>query len=105
MYYDNWEIEYDMLFKKAKEYLPNTLHLPLTFELIQYRFTTKAKNVILQRFPNTKLDMDEENRIKKWGPYGVYKYVYPKDVSEELKNGITNLINKYFPNSYIEYFT
>ncbi|MCX7884891.1 MAG: spore photoproduct lyase [Caloramator sp.] len=105
MYYDNWEEEYRRLFEMLKNNIPDPYTKNISFELIQYRFTVKAKNIILERFPNTKLDMKEESRTKKWGPYGIYKFVYPKDTSIKLKEYISNLIIEYFPNSTIEYFT
>ena len=77
----------------------------LTFELIQHRFTKPAKKVIEQRYPNTKLEMDEEKRRYKWGRYGIGKYVYPKDEETELRETIEDYIHTYFPESTIEYFT
>lgn len=57
----------------------------LTFELIQHRFTKTAKNMILQRYPKTKLNMDEEDRQLKWGSYGKFKYVYKAETVEEFQ--------------------
>ncbi|EYE89067.1 radical SAM protein [Fervidicella metallireducens AeB] len=105
MYYDGWKEQYIELLESLKSKIINPDDANLSFELIQYRFTTKAKKVIIERFPNTKLDMDEANRIKKWGPYGVYKYVYSKETAFEIKNFFTENINRYFPNANIEYFT
>ncbi len=106
MVYDDWKDQYKELFEElAKKIDLSIIKEPVTFELIQHRFTTTAKNVILNRFPNTKLDMDETNRMLKWGMYGRYKYVYPKDISGEVKDYISMLINNNFPNSEIEYFT
>lgn len=106
MIYENWQEQYKELFETlAKGINLSTVKEPVTFELIQHRFTTQAKNVILNRFPNTKLEMDETSRMLKWGMYGRYKYVYPKDVSDEAKEYISTLIKNNFPNSEIEYFT
>lgn len=77
----------------------------ITFELIQHRFTATAKELILTRFPKTELNLDEEKRQLKWGPYGKFKYVYPKEESNEMKEYISNLISNNFSNSVIEYFT
>ncbi|OPZ88652.1 MAG: Spore photoproduct lyase [Firmicutes bacterium ADurb.Bin419] len=106
MVYDGWKEQYRELFEAlAKKINSNNLKEPVTFELIQHRFTPTAKKVILNRFPNTKLDMEESNRFLKWGMYGRYKYVYPKDISGEVNDYISMLINNSFPSSIIEYFT
>ena len=106
MVYDDWEKEYLELF----DYLKQNVDIarsgqPVTFELIQHRFTPVAKKYILQRYPNTKLDMDEASRSVKWGKYGRFKYVYPKETAQEIKAYISGLINERFPNAVIEYFT
>lgn len=106
MQYDNWREEYEVLLSKLEEKLGSRLSKKeLTFELIQHRFTGVAKELILQRFPNTKLDMEEENRTLKWGRFGRYKYVYPKEQAEEIKTFISSIIKDRFPNALIKYFT
>lgn len=106
MIYENWKQEYLELFENlALKVDASGSGQPLTFELIQHRFTPTAKNYILQRFPNTKLDMDESKRTMKWGKYGRFKYVYPKEAAQEVKSYISGLITEYFPDAVIEYFT
>ncbi|MDQ2087326.1 spore photoproduct lyase [Herbivorax sp. ANBcel31] len=106
MVYDNWKEEYKELFKLLKEKVNvSASNEPVTFELIQHRFTTTAKDTILKRFPNTKLDMDESKRSLKWGKYGRFKYIYAKDTVKEIKEYITSSIKSNFPDSVIEYFT
>ncbi|MCT4605756.1 MAG: spore photoproduct lyase [Marinisporobacter sp.] len=102
--YDGWKKEYKELLSHLKTQLKD-YHEEITFELIQHRFTATAKELILTRFPKTKLDMDEEKRQLKWGPYGKFKYIYPKEKSMDMKNYITELIDKNFQNATIEYFT
>ncbi len=104
MIFENWKDEYKDLINKLKSQLKD-YNDEITFELIQHRFTATAKELILTRFPNTKLDMNEESRQLKWGPYGKFKYVYPKDKSNEIKDYITDLIKSNFNNAVIEYFT
>ncbi len=77
----------------------------LIFELIQHRFTAVAKELILKRFPKTKLDMEEENRALKWGRFGRFKYVYNKEQANEIKGYLSALITDRFPKSEIKYFT
>ena len=102
--YDNWKEDYKKLITILKEELGD-YNEEITFELIQHRFTATAKDLILTRFPNTKLDMNEETRLLKWGPYGKFKYVYPKEKSSEIKEYISELIHTNFEKAYIEYFT
>lgn len=109
MVYDNWKEQYKELFEKLAQKL-NLGNIKdskdaVTFELIQHRFTTVAKNVINKRFPNNRLDMDESKRAQKWGMYGRYKYIYPPEISNEFKEYISMLIKNYFPDSIIEYYT
>jgi len=106
MQHENWKEAYDSLFKKLEERLgPELSRKELTFELIQHRFTAVAKELILQRFPNTMLDMDETKRSLKWGRFGRYKYVYQKEEAAELKEYLTSRILERFPAAKIQYFT
>lgn len=106
MQYDNWKEEYSDLFRELENHLGTELcQKELAFELIQHRFTAAAKELILQRFPKTKLDMDEENRSLKWGRFGRYKYVYHKEQAEEIKQYLTSLISERFSKADIKYFT
>ncbi|MBX4266042.1 spore photoproduct lyase [Clostridium estertheticum] len=104
MIYDNWRSEYKELFETLKIALEDYKE-EVSFELIQHRFTKAAKELIVQRFKNTKLDLDEEKRLLKWGPYGKFKYVYKKPESEDIKNYISEQININFDLAIIEYFT
>ncbi len=104
MRYDGWKKDYERLILNIKEQLHDD-SLNISFELIQHRYTETAKNLITSRFPNTKLDMNDENRQLKWGPYGKFKYVYKKEDSLEIKTYISELIQEHFKNGSIEYFT
>ncbi|SEF52436.1 spore photoproduct lyase [Caloramator fervidus] len=103
--YEGWKKDYENLFSYMKRKLEEFKNKEISFELIQFRFTLKSKDIILKRFPKTKLNLNENERLKKWGPYGYYKYVYQKEISNELKKYFYEKIKKYFPNSKIEYFT
>lgn len=105
IWFDGWEEGYGELMRKLHETLPPEAEEELTFELIQHRFTKKAKNIIMQRYPKTKLEMDEAKRKYKWGRYGIGKYVYPEEQAEALRQFITEQIFTYFPKCRIEYFT
>ncbi len=77
----------------------------LTFEMIQHRFTKTAKRIIQKRYPKSKLEMEEEERKYKWGRYGRGKYVYQDEQAGELRNTLTDYIDRFFPQAKIEYFT
>lgn len=106
MKYEGWQEQYKDLFENLAHSLSGiNINEPVTFELIQHRFTAAAKSHILQRFPGTKLDMNEEDRQLKWGPYGRFKYVYPRETAKDMKEYIQKLIMENFPDARIEYFT
>ncbi|MGD9679034.1 MAG: spore photoproduct lyase [Vulcanibacillus sp.] len=105
MIFDNWKEGYSELLSKLKANIPEDIHDEIYFELITHRFTKAAKKIILQRYPKTKLEMDEEKRKVKWGKYGKFKYIYPDDEYSELKNYMYHEINSFFPKAKIEYFT
>ncbi|MBO8170337.1 MAG: spore photoproduct lyase [Bacillaceae bacterium] len=104
MVFDGWEAEYEDLLKRLQQTLPDDIE-DITFELITHRFTKTAKRVILERYPKTKLEMNEAERKYKWGKYGRGKYVYPDDKASMLREHLEQMIGHYFPASRIEYFT
>ena len=77
----------------------------LTFELITHRFTPGSKQVLLDWYPNTKLDLDEEGRHKKFNKFGGHKFVYRKEQLGELKRWCTEEIGTRFGEEGILYFT
>lgn len=105
MMHENWETEYEHMFQQAYVKLKGQDITTLTFELITHRFTQPAKQRILERFPSTSLDMDEEKRELKWGKFGKYKYVYRKDDQKIIRESLSAMIHRYFPEAVIEYFT
>lgn len=105
MRYDGWKEEYVELFDRLKEKVKSVASIePVTFELIQHRFTPTAKEFIVKRFPGTKLDMDESKRTLKWGKFGRYKYTYTKEHANEIKEFISSLVKEIFPQALIDYF-
>ncbi|WP_066634350.1 spore photoproduct lyase [Desulfolucanica intricata] len=101
--YPNWRREYLDLLQKLKNILSNGCEKELTFELITHRFTARAKNNILDIYPDTELPMIEEERKFKYGQFGYGKYVYPKEQMAEVKAFFTERIAEYFPKSKIDY--
>jgi spore photoproduct lyase len=102
--YPGYEEGYADLFRELAHSLKSK-PTDLTFELITHRFTSSAKKIILERFPNTMLDLNETARRRKFGRFGLVKYIYPENAYIRLKQNIITLLEHFFPASPIEYFT
>jgi spore photoproduct lyase len=102
--YPGYEEGYADLFRQLAHSLRPT-PTDLTFELITHRFTSSAKRIIQERFPNTLLDLNEDTRRRKFGRYGLVKYIYPERAYAQLKANILSLLARFFPTSPVEYFT
>jgi spore photoproduct lyase len=102
--YPGFEADYTELFRKLSVVLEPTPP-DLTFEFITHRFTKSAKNTILERFPNTQLDLDETTRRRKFGKYGLVKYIYPEAEYTRLKEFILGNVEQFFPRARVEYYT
>ena len=76
-----------------------------TFELITHRFTPGSKQVLLDWYPATKLDMDESRRSEKRNKFGGKKYVYDKQQMLELKGWFGEEIDARFGPGKLLYFT
>jgi len=103
MRFAGWEIAYDEVVSMLTRAFDRDT--PLHFELIMHRFTAVAKKVILERYPKTRLEMDETARKYKWGRYGRGKWVYPDDQAAQLRLHLEDRIRAAFPAAVIEYFT
>lgn len=101
--YPGWQEGYRTMINELHDALAGTKTDDLTFELITHRFTTRAKNRILEVFPETELPMDEEERKYKYGQFGYGKYVYPKETLDEVKTFFHQVIGTQFPTAKIEY--
>ena len=101
--YPNWQEEYSELLHILKAQLPKQLKFPVTFEIISHRYTTVAKNRILQVFPESTLPMNDEERKYKYGQFGYGKYVYPKEELNQIKMFFADQIEKIFTNKELKY--
>ncbi|GAB6138594.1 spore photoproduct lyase [Halanaerobaculum tunisiense] len=101
MIYDGWQEDYSQLLNQLQQELVNPQDERLTFELIMHRFSTRSKNLIEKRFPNSQLELNKD----KYHHKGFGKYVYPEEQATELKEFITAKINELFPKAEVEYFT
>ncbi|MCL6635575.1 MAG: spore photoproduct lyase [Peptococcaceae bacterium] len=100
---DDWKESYRELFKAVAAELKGKA-TGLTFEFITHRFTKRAKHTILEVFPGTRLDLDEEARTFKFGQFGYGKYVYPAELFKELRACFEGLVGEFFPGAKVEYF-
>lgn len=101
--YPNWQEEYGDLLLELRSKLPTDLKYPITFEVISHRYTTTAKNRILQVFPKSDLPMNDEERKFKYGQFGYGKYIYPKESIDEIKQFFINKIEELFTNKEVKY--
>lgn len=101
--YDGWQEEYHDLLMKIHENEPEVMNHNLMFEVITHRYTTRAKNVINEIFPDNTLPMEDEERKYKYGQFGYGKFVYKKEDMEEVKKFFKSEIEKIFVNPDIKY--
>jgi spore photoproduct lyase len=101
--YPGWKEDYKNLLVDLKDSLPTNIIYPLTFEVISHRYTSRAKNTILEVFPTTSLPMDDESRIYKFGQFGYGKFVYSKEELAEIKKFFNQQIDYIFDNFIIKY--
>lgn len=96
---DNYKVLYKELIEKLDKKIDNSMRKNLFFELIfmTYSFVHDAINT--EAFPNAMKIYDKENFTSR----GSYKYSYKKEIKEEAKIYITNLLKKHFPDTEIKY--
>ncbi len=100
--YDHWKEDYHHLLLDLKESLPDRLAHPLTFEVISHRYTTQAKNIITEIFPDNQLPMSNEERSYKYGQFGYGKYVYTKENINKMVDFFRQDINEIFRDRSID---
>jgi spore photoproduct lyase len=101
--YENWKEDYHNLLVNLNKSLPNQIPHPVTFEVISHRYTTRAKNVITEVFPETTLPMKDEDRSYKYGQFGYGKYVYSKEQLKDMADFFNHEIDTIFQNKIIKY--
>ncbi|MBD2752659.1 radical SAM protein [Spirosoma sp. BT704] len=77
----------------------------LTVEFITHRFTPGSKDVLMEWYPNTSLEMNEADRAQKRNKFGGVKYVYEPDDMKRLKEFFYTEWRNRFPNAPIMYWT
>ena len=103
MLIDDWDKHYGCLLDSISEALD--FDCDLTFELISHRFTPGSKEVLLNWYPHTKLDMEEEARSVKRNKFGGTKYVYDSDTMKTLRRFFEHELARRFPQARILYWT
>lgn len=104
----NWREEYTSLLDRlyaALDYGTMSHQLDLNAEFISHRFTPGSKDVLMQWYPNTSLDMDEAGRAQKRNKFGGTKYVYQPIDMQELKRFFYDEWAKRFPAAPVLYWT
>lgn len=99
----NWQEEYVLLLDELQQNLD--FPTDLTFELITHRFTPGSREVLLEWYPNTSLEMDKSSRVVKRNKFGGTKYVYIKEIMNNMKEFFYMEINKRFFKAPILYWT
>ncbi len=99
----DWEQHYNDLLDRLADKLD--FSCDLTFELISHRFTPGSKEILLQWYPNTSLDLDEVGRVVKRNKFGGQKFVYSPDMMKQLRSFFEKGIGRRFPKAKILYWT
>ncbi len=100
---EGWREHYTALLERLEEATP--LPCDLTFELISHRFTPGSKEVLEGWYPNSGLAMNESERAVKRNKFGGLKYVYGKDVMNELRTFFETELAVRFPAAPVLYWT
>ncbi len=103
----DWRDHYTALLDRMASVLdfPGSDALDMNVEFISHRFTPGSKDVLLQWYPNTGLDMDEATRAQKRNKFGGTKYVYRPDEMKAMKAFFYAEWTRRFPNAPVLYWT
>jgi spore photoproduct lyase len=99
----DWQQHYTDLLDR----IADTFDFPvdLNVEFISHRFTPGSKDVLMNWYPNTPLEMDESRRSAKLNKFGGRKFVYPADEMRTLKRFFYDEWTRRFPNAPVLYWT
>lgn len=99
----DWRSHYTALLDRIAEVID--FPADMNVEFISHRFTPGSKDVLLQWYPNTSLDMDEETRAEKRNKFGGTKYVYRPEEMRAMKAFFYAEWQARFPNAPVLYWT
>ena len=100
-----WQTAYGKLLDDVHAALAGVPDVDLTAEIITHRFTPGSKDVLLEWYPRTKLEMDEEQRSQKRSKFGGVKYVFPKETMTEMRRWFTDALDELLPEAQLLYWT
>jgi spore photoproduct lyase len=100
-----WQGGYRTLLHDVADALADVADVDLTVECITHRFTPSSKDVLQGWYPNTKLEMDEQARTRKFGKYGSTKFVYPKETMAEMRTWFEAELAQTLPAARTLYWT
>jgi spore photoproduct lyase len=101
----DWQAAYARLLDDVASAVADVPGLDLTAEIITHRFTPGSKDVLLEWYPKTKLEMDESSRSRKRNKFGGTKYVYPKDTMSDLRTWFSEALDRRLPGVQLLYWT
>ncbi|RKS77904.1 spore photoproduct lyase [Motilibacter peucedani] len=102
---EDWRAAYAGLLAQAADALGDVPGLDLTVECITHRFTPRSREVQLEWYPRTALDLDPAGRTTKRGKFGAVKHVYDKAVMSELRGWFTGAVAEQLPAARLLYWT
>ena len=99
----DWQQHYAELLDRLQALL--AFDCDLTVEFITHRFTPGSKDVLLQWYPNTRLDLAEDGRAVKRNKFGSLKYVYQPEQMRTMKAWFYAEWQRRFPTAPVQYWT
>jgi spore photoproduct lyase len=100
-----WQDDYGSLLGRVAGAVSGVPGCDLTVELITHRFTEASKAVLLNWYPQTKLDLDESARARKRTKFGGVKYVYPTPVMRTVRDWFERELARQLPDAQLLYWT
>ncbi|HEX8095529.1 spore photoproduct lyase family protein [Jatrophihabitans sp.] len=100
-----WQQAYGELLDEAAAAVAGVADLDLTVELITHRFTPASRDVLLQWYPRTRLEMDPDQRSEKRSKFGGVKYVYPREVMTGMRGWFDTELAHRLPQARVLYWT
>ena len=101
----DWRDAYGRLLDGVAAAVAEIPEVDLTAEIITHRFTPGSKDVLLGWYPQTKLEMDEDQRSQKRSKFGGIKYVYPREIMSEMRTWFTAELDHRLPGTRLLYWT
>lgn len=101
----DWRAAYGQLLDDVVAATADVPDLDLTVEIITHRFTPGSKEVLLEWYPRTRLEMDESQRSQKRSKFGGVKYVYSRETMAEMRTWFTDALVQRLPSAQLLYWT